>query len=385
MERPAISQNGPLSAVVDLRRRVGARALEVFRGWSYREIDVPLLDYFDALRSALDPEQVGRLFRFVDRDGNLLVLRSDVTPAIAKIYANQLAGAPLPLRLCYANKVVRIERAFTREQIESYQLGVELIGAAGPEPEIEVILVALETLAAIGVSDYEVHLGNAAVVERLVALSGVPAAQRGHLAGAIRERDPHAVHALVGASPVDPSVLMALNAIAQLSAGQEALEALRDIEPPDAALAASLDELLALHEALVALGAGDRVHFDLGLGNEFGYYTGTRFKIVSERVGRVLGGGGRYDELIGRFGAPTPAVGFSISLEAVLELLEGTGRRREPADEPTTIATVGGVVEAFRSALARRRAGDMTRMRFDVADAADAEDAAVEASGGNAP
>ena len=84
-------QTSALANTVARRREVALKALEVFRGWGYREVEIPLLDYFDPLRSVLDSDDASRMFRFVDRDGNLLVLRADVTPAMAKLYAYQLA------------------------------------------------------------------------------------------------------------------------------------------------------------------------------------------------------------------------------------------------------------------------------------------------------
>lgn len=353
MDRTTLSQIPPLSGVVSLRRRIASTALEVFAGWSYREIDVPLLDYFDPLRRVLDPKQVNRMFRLVDRDGNLLVLRGDVTPAIAKIYAYQLGDMPLPLRVCYANKVVRIERAFTREQIEAYQLGVELIGSAGPGPEIEVLLVALETLKTIGVDDFEVHLGDAALADRLVVLSGAGARLRDELLTAISERDPTAVRQLSSGLTCDRSVIDALLAMTRLGFDQQAIREFAAAAPKDERLTQALDSLQALLDTLAGLGLSQRVHVDLGVVNDQGYYTGTSFKIVSERVGRVLGGGGRYDDLIGRFGKDTPAVGFSLSLEALLELLE-PGDEAEASQSAASVQGAGNLVTRFKAALTDR-------------------------------
>ena len=344
----------PIASTVDLRRRLAGRALDVFRGWGYDEIDVPLLDHFDPLRTALDPKQVNRMFRFVDRDGNLLVLRADVTPAIAKIYVHQLADAPLPLRLCYANKVVRIERAFTREQIESYQLGIELIGVEGAGPEIEVILVAIETLRAIGVADFEVHIGNAALVDHLIGRTGAPRSLREPLANAIADRDGHAVSELIETLGCRDEIGRALIALTELSFDDASLSALSAQLPGDELLAGRIDDMRQRLTVLGSLGLSDLVYIDLGLVNEQGYYTGTTFKVVSERVGRVLGGGGRYDELIGRFGRDTAAVVI------------------DPAALGTPIAAseAARVAEAdmaagFAAALEKRAEGTPTRVRYE--------------------
>ena len=358
MNRTTLSSTPPLSGAIGLRRRIATAALDVFGGWGYREIDVPLLDYFDPLRRVLDPKLVNRMFRLVDRDGNLLVLRGDVTPAIAKIFAYQLSDLPLPLRVCYSNKVVRIERAFTREQIENFQLGVELIGAPGLNPEVEVLLLTLETLNAVGVRDFEIHLGNSAVADRLITLTGADKATRDALLSAVGERDPHAVEQVLTGLSVDPSVRAKLLELTHLRFGRKAIDAFRDAAPSDQTLMSALDRLQMLYDVLEKLHVSARVFIDLGLVNDQGYYTGTAFTVVSEQVGRIIGGGGRYDELIGRFGKPTPAVGFALSLEAILELIDpGAWQPGQPADNHR-VSDGGSGVAQFREVLLQRERGE---------------------------
>jgi ATP phosphoribosyltransferase regulatory subunit len=365
MSASTLSPSPPLSPIIARRRAISLSALGVFAGWGYREMEVPLLDYFDPLRRALDRRQVNRMFRFVDRDGNLLVLRADVTPAIAKVYAYQLADAPLPLRVCYANKVVRIERAFTREQIESYQLGVELIGAPGLGPEVEVVLVAVETLRGLGARDFEIHLGDVVLAERLVELTRADRARREPLMSAIGDRDPHAVRALVADLSLPASLVAALVDLASLRFEADALDRLRRDAPADPVLALACDRLEALIATLADLGLGQHLHLDLGLTNEVGYYTGMTLRIVSERVGRVLGGGGRYDELIGRFGAATPAVGFSLNLEALMQVLEPTPLQDAELGAPQPVAVGPDLVAGFRRALDHRAQGAPTVIRHE--------------------
>jgi ATP phosphoribosyltransferase regulatory subunit len=360
MTGTTLQQNPPLSDVVSRRRTIALTALDVFRGWGYREIEVPLLDYFEPLRRALDPRDISRMFRFVDRDGNLLVLRADVTPAIAKVFAFQLADEPLPLRLCYANKVVRIERAFTRERLESHQLGVELIGLSGTSPEVEVLLVALEALAALGIDDFEIHLNDAAICERLLAQTGLEAEETKPLRRAIAERDPHGLALLLRERGVDAALSDQLTGLTRLRFEPAALDALEPVIAADERLRAHVGSFRQLLDALARLEVSDRLVVDLGLIQDRDYYTGVAFKIVSERIGRALGGGGRYDNLIGRFlHRRVPAVGFALDLDAVLELNgRGPVDGREAAEPPPIVSLADDAVAGFREALDRRSRGD---------------------------
>ncbi|MCA9562521.1 MAG: ATP phosphoribosyltransferase regulatory subunit [Myxococcales bacterium] len=341
MEQHTTTTQAPISGDPSVRRQIAGTAFGVFRGWGYQEIEVPLLDHFDSLRAALDPAQIQRMFRFVDRQGHLLVLRADVTPAIARIFANQLSERPLPLRLCYAHKVVRIERSFTQEKLERYQLGVELIGCAGIAPEVETLLIALETLTAIDVGEFEVHLGSVAVVEHLLAKLGAAERVYSDIIQAIGERDPVEVGNLVADSECPEPVAQALRLLARMGPNPDAPTELRNLFPADGELHAILAGVDELAEALNALGFGGRLFVDLGQVNQQGYYTGTTFKIVSRRIGTEVGSGGRYDNLIGRFGKPCPAVGFCLHLESLMELTGHAASSSDSEENRPTRVTVG--------------------------------------------
>ncbi|MBH24876.1 MAG: hypothetical protein CMH57_10560 [Myxococcales bacterium] len=351
--------HAPLSRSVNIRRAIGQKTLAIFEGWSYREIDVPLLDYFDHLRDAIEPDAANRTFRFVDREGNLRVLRADVTPAIAKIYAQQLTHLPLPLRLSYANKIVRIERSFTSEQIDAYQLGVEMLGAPGLVPELEVLLICVEVLDALGIDDYQIKLSNLAIYRRLLARSSVPASLYPRITAAVRDRDPFEIKRLLHSTGVRPNISEALQCLAELQGGIAQLSRIQEAVPRDDVLEAACLHMERLMGAMRDLGKADRLHIDMGHIHGPMYYTGVMFRVISESIGRELGGGGRYDDLIGTFGAPAPAVGFSLGLDALMEIIAPHASEMSHLDHPpeATIAIdPDAPADGLREVLARRAA-----------------------------
>lgn len=361
----------PLSRSVRLRRRVTRRALEIFEGWSYQEIELPLLDYFDPLRDVLQPGQASRMFRLVDRAGELRVLRGDVTPAIARLYAQQLTGQPLPLRVCYANKIVRIQRRFTRSQSESYQLGVEAIGAEGLGGELEVMLVCLEVLGRLGLARSEVRLGNVAIFRRLIARAELSQAACAEVTRAVHDRDRFALRDALREAGASTRVQAGLEALVTLRGGAEQLDRVEEALPEDATLHAACAHMRALCAALHKLGLGDRVHVDLGNIQGPDYYTGVLFRIIDPVHKRTLGGGGRYDDLIGSFGASAPAVGFALGLDRLIDALApGASDESAPplaADAEVHVeaaAPVGGLAEA----LERRRQGRSVRLTASRAE-----------------
>lgn len=358
--------NASLSQEVGLRRKVAQTALEIFAGWSYQEIDVPLLDHFDQLREVIDPNDAHRTFRLIDRDGNLLVLRSDVTPAIARIFAHQLQGVPLPLRVCYANKIVRLQRSFTREQFENYQIGVELLGASGLAAEIEVILICLEVLAALGVKDFQINVGHVGIYRRLLALSSVPTDLRGDLTHAIANRDPGEVQAVTHRIGLRENLVASFMALTRLSGGDRQLTEIERLHPHDAELQRACQHMRQGADVLNTLGCAGRFQIDLGLIDGPPYYTGLDFRVFCDGVGRPLGGGGRYDDLIGTFGEPTPAVGFALKMDALMNVLypEASAALTELDAPPGAVIRIdpNALADGFAAALARRQSGEVTRL-----------------------
>lgn len=353
-----------LDRSVSLRRQVTAQAMQVFGGWGYREIQIPLLEHFDALKRGLDEDQIARSFRFVDRAGNLMVLRPDVTPAVAKTYAYQLHGLPLPLRVSYANKVVRVERAFGASQVESYQLGAELIGGSGVIADVEVLLIVLELLERLGLRRFHVNLADHQLAEHLLSSSGAPRRIRHEVRAAILARDPDEVRRILHDLGTRSRYIDSISVLAGLEGGLQQLQVIESFIDDDPQLSERIEYLRDVERTMAELGYSRRVRIDLGELDGPDYYTGIGFSVVSEGASRWIARGGRYDRLIGQFGADTPAVGFSFSLETLVELLHpkmARGPRRRRKHELVAVSP-DAPADGFEQALERRRNNLSTRI-----------------------
>lgn len=356
-----------LDRSVGLRRQVTFQAMRVFSGWGYREIQVPLIDYFDTLKGGLDEAQIQQTFRFVDRRGNVMMLRTDVTPAVAKLVAYQLRSQSLPLRVSYANKIVRIDRTLEGTNLESYSLGVELIGVPGLAGEVEVILVALELLERLGLKDFQVNVTDHGIAGYLLSATGAPRRIRTEVREAIVARDAAEVSRILRQLGIRRHFVDAISALASLEGGLYQLSQIQDALPDDRELVRRLDEMRRLFGVLSELGYKNRIRLDMAELGGAQYYTGIAFNIVSEGVGRSLGRGGRYDELIGVFGQSAPACGFSLSAEALVELVhpfaDGAGRVSDVGEAVNV--DPDDLVAGFEEALARRRFNKATRIASD--------------------
>jgi ATP phosphoribosyltransferase regulatory subunit len=277
----------------------------VFEHAGYGEVQTPALEYEDVLRRG-DERAAGAAFRLFDDQGRVLVLRADGTIPTARLVANRFADAPLPLRLFYFAHAYRSVERGAAQSREFLQAGVELIGAPAPEGDAEVVAVVLEALGAAGLRRHRIGLGDASIYPLLLAQAGVPETERATLLDHLARRDLPALQADIDRLGLSPATREMLLAPASLRGGPEVLE--RATGP----LAVAVENLRRIHQ-LVA----ERLIFDLGLVREMSYYTGTVFEVYDPAVGYALGGGGRYDDLCGRFGRSLPACGLALDVQRV--------------------------------------------------------------------
>jgi len=287
-------------------RAIGDALREVFAAHGYGEVATPALEYEEVLALG---GAAGRLpaYRVVDDHGAVLVLRSDMTVPIARVAATRYANVEPPLRFTYLANVHRTVRPHRGQMREFLQAGIELIGAPAPDGTAEALTVLCRALDAVGLRDYRIGLGDASLVPSL--LEGVDG--EGVLA-ALAAHDFVALEAEVARLGLDSERAELLVAITQRRGGPEVLD-VPGVE--------GLQRVLDLLEPAVA----ERVIFDLGLVRRLGYYTGAVFEIYDPALGEPVGGGGRYDDLLGRFGRPLPAVGFGIGIDALHVALAGEG------------------------------------------------------------
>jgi ATP phosphoribosyltransferase regulatory subunit len=273
----------------------------------YGEVWTPALEYEDVLRRG-DSRVAGAGFRLFDDHGHVLALRSDATIPIARLVANRYAGEPGPLRLCYFAHAYRAAKRGSGQAREFLQGGVELIGVGGAEGDAEVIALVVDALSEAGLRRHRIGLGDGMLYRGLLADAGVPDADAEPLLESLWRRDLPGLEARVDRLRLTATARAALVELPTLRGGPEVLGKLNG---------QAAEHLRAVYELLAERGVAERVILDLGLLRELGYYTGTIFEVFDPAVAFALGGGGRYDELLGRFGEPRPACGAGLDLQRV--------------------------------------------------------------------
>jgi ATP phosphoribosyltransferase regulatory subunit len=295
-------------------RRLSTNLLETFERFGYGEVWTPTMEYEDVLVQG-DERAAGASYRMFDEHGQVLALRSDMTIPIARLVATRYPDTQPPLRLCYLSHAYRAVRPQRGQQREFLQAGIELIGADAPAGTVEVLEVLCAALDAGGLPRARVGLGDAGLFTGLLERMGVDAAVRAPVMEALAGHDLVELERLVGSLGLEAARERTLAGLAELRGGPDVIE--RAVELGGDDVRGPISRLAEVAHGLDQRGIADRVLFDLGLVRDLGYYTGAIFEVYDPALGHVIGGGGRYDDLLGRFGRPLPACGFALYVERV--------------------------------------------------------------------
>lgn len=324
----------------DARRlaELARRLLGSFELFGYELVTLPVFEYESVLErglGALEPEEV---LRFVEPEtGEVVALRPDMTPQLARVVATRLSQATPPIRLSYQGSVLRRRRERARRHRQIFQAGIELIGPDGPTGDIEAIEVACSAARAVGLDDFVLDLGHARIAFAL--LDGVEPTRQRAAVEALHLKDRAELERAARSAGLSAREQAALSALAELHGGREILSGARALLAGTRA-EAGLEELSRLLDEVERRELSPAVVVDLGETRNFAYYTGTTFQLHAHGPGVPIASGGRYDGLLGGFGRPLPAFGFAFGLDDLVWALGGGAAGA--VESPPRVLLTGG-------------------------------------------
>ncbi len=301
--------------IEELRRRL----LDAARRYGFELVMPPLLEHIESLLSGTGHELGLRTFKLVDQlSGRTLGLRADTTPQAARIDAHLLNRRGVT-RLCYCGPVLHTRPAGLHATREPLQFGCETFGHAGLEADLETIDLALDCLACLGVAEVTLDLGDARIVDGLLADRALDDARTAQIVAALAAKDASALADLT--QDLSAAARDGLAALLRLYGGAEVLEAARAALPECAPINAALDDLAWLARHIQTAHPDVRLGFDLADLVGYTYYSGVRFAAYARGSSDAVVRGGRYDEVGAVFGRKRPAVGFSLDLKELATLV----------------------------------------------------------------
>jgi ATP phosphoribosyltransferase regulatory subunit len=326
-----------------------AKVLGRFRMHGFREVVTPALEYSEVIE---EPKLRDSAFKLFDPDNQMLLLRPEVTTPVARLVAQRLRNSPPPYKLSYSLPVYRRTGVGRGQSAEFRQAGVEAVGSASPGEDAGTMALLVDVLQTLGLrpgTDFALVLGQAAFYRGYLrsAAPGVAA----EVLAALADKDLVRVDAI--SHTIEPEVAAAVREIPRLvgpAADGSVLERAGRYTRGNEEAAAALENLRLILGHLESVRCLDGVMLDLGLIGRHDYYTGAVYEVYTSGLGFTVANGGRYDNLLRRFGEPLPATGFAISLERLISVL--------PEGDPAPLLVlVGASVEATRAAGELRGSG----------------------------
>jgi len=302
-------------------RKIEEKLRRVFFLSGYDEIDTPLFEYLDLFEGATASLKQEQMYKFFEPGSRIMVLRPDITMPIARIAATKMKNHPMPLRLSYIGSVYRYEgRGHTRHR-EIAQAGIELLGSRKPEADAEVIAVAIESLLELGLSNFQIDIGQVEFFKGLLEEAGLDGEKSESLRHLIDQKNSLALEMQLKELAIDADTKNNLLQLPMLFGGREIIRSAMKLTKNERSIEA-LENIDQIYKLIKGYGLSKYTAFDLGMIQSLNYYTGIIFRGMVKGMGYPICGGGRYDTLVSGFGVDLPATGFALQTRQLLTALE---------------------------------------------------------------
>lgn len=313
----------------------------VFHLYGYEDIETPTFEYFDIFNKERGSVTSREMFKFFDRDNNTLVLRPDMTPAIARCVGKYFSDETMPVRLCYRERTFTNNTSYQGRLKEVTQTGVELIGDDKSGADGEVIAMVIDALKAAGLKEFQVEVGQVEFFRGLTEEAGMDQETCETLRELIENKNYFGVEELVFARNMPDSLKILFLKLPELFGSLEQIKQIKPMVSNQRSLEA-IERLEKVQAILELYGLSEYVSYDLGMLSKYQYYTGIIFKAYTYGTGDYIVNGGRYDKLLEQFGNDVPAVGFAIVIDQLMLAISRQGISVETESGHTMVLYDGG-------------------------------------------
>lgn len=323
----------------DDRRTVEHELSALFKENGYRKVITPSIEYFDVFKSDNTGIEAQEMFKMSDSNGRTTVLRPDNTMPIARMVATRLHNEELPVRLYYNQPVFVRAKDLAGRPSEIAQSGVELIGDGSFDADIEIVKMAVDSLKRSNLNSFKLEIGNAVFFNVVLSKMDIAQTVRADIINCIESKNYAALGDLLDKIG-DTAETRVIRRLPRLFGDASVIDEAKKLYS-DSAFQQALQYIQTVYNRLCDEGLEDYIIIDLGLVNRSNYYTGIIFHGYAEGSGISVLSGGRYDNLLGEFGMPAPAIGFAVEVTALCEAM----REVINVERPIRIALTKGRLE----------------------------------------
>jgi len=313
-----------LPAELRKRRGIYQTIRAVFEANAYREVITPTLESLELYAGIEGLVDKSEMFKVVDDKGQILVLRPDLTMPIARLAASRFQDSPRPLKFSYLSSAFQSKNSQSLSLKEKTQAGVELIGSASLESDLEMILLLIKTMQAVGVEEPLIDIGHADLINEIFADLKIAEKEKTELRQLLAAKNKVGIKNYIKDIELTEDAAEVLLSLPSLFGKPKEVVKKLEAMPLSTETKEALKTLDELFNKLKEFEALKYITFDPMLISRHGYYTGLIFKGYAKGYSNLLASGGRYDNLTEKFGVEEPAVGFALEIENLLDYLNRT-------------------------------------------------------------
>ena len=321
---------------------------DVFTKAGYMDIQTPTFEYYDLFGSNIGTTPGKDLYRFTDRDGETVVLRSDFTPSIARCAAKYFMEENGTLKFTYKGNTFSQTSELQGKLKETTQMGVELIGDGSIEADAEMIKLSFKAIKSVSDRRFVISVSHIDYFKGLCEELGITGEYELRLRDYITNKNFVAARQFLESRPstalcLSDDAIDQILKIENLAGGRDILDKALTLVHNERSISA-IERLKSIHDSLRALGLEDCITYDLSMLNKYTYYTGVVFKAYMPGVGDCIVKGGRYDNLLREFGKEACAIGFVTVIDDLLQAVR-TSVSDEQEDYLTFALTKGRLAD----------------------------------------
>ncbi len=305
--------------------KIKEKLLGVAKSYGYQPIETPVFEFFEMFSSELGTTPTRDLFKFFDREGNTVVLRPEITSSIARCAGKYFSAETMPLRFCYTGQTFVNHQSLKGRKIETTQFGAELIGDASADDDAEILAFMADCFVASGIKDFKISIGHVGILSELINIAGFDAADTEKISLLVANRNYNGVREFVEAKGLDADLTELFGILCGFYRTAEELKEIAEKAKGYPSLRSIIEYLISLQNKLLLYGFEDRIFYEPGMISDYKYYTGIIFSCYSYGCGQHIARGGRYDRLMEHFGKESPAIGFAIIVDELLDAVTRQG------------------------------------------------------------
>ncbi|MDV2583414.1 ATP phosphoribosyltransferase regulatory subunit [Alkalibacillus haloalkaliphilus] len=325
----------------ELKQALTGQLQHVISSYGYQPIQTPTFEYYDLFMNVPGTMNSDQMIKLIDRDGKVLVLRPDATVPIARMVAQSQSEVETYNKFLYVTNIFRMESGESDRSSRSFsQVGVEWFDHAHPLNDIEMIVMAIESLKQSGLKNIQLELGQAGFFQSLLQEAGLTKEQQLVVQQKVDEKNEYELSRLLTQYQVNDQIKNQLIQLPSLFGSPNYVITEAEKIAVNRGMKQSLKRLVELVNQLEQLGYAHYISIDLGLVNHLNYYSGTMFQGYIEGYGKPIIQGGRYDQLTKYFDLETSAIGFGIYLDDLISIV-----KKQQSFKTSQLETVDVVTE----------------------------------------